>query len=92
MITFIGCDEQTTWSIRDGIISQIKAGLNSFQQLKGRVNCLDLRWNRRALINEIYVLPMEITFMDIGGHIFVLDEFIEHINSHIRIHTCEFIY
>jgi hypothetical protein len=53
---FIGFDEGTTWSSRDGIISQIKEGLNSFQQLKGRVIYLDLRWNRRALINEAYDL------------------------------------
>jgi hypothetical protein len=29
------------------------------------------------------VMPMEITFMDIGGNIFVLDEFIEQMNSYI---------
>jgi hypothetical protein len=29
------------------------------------------------------VLPMEITIMDNGGNIFVLDEFIEQINSYI---------
>ncbi len=52
----MGCDEQTTWSSWDGIISQIKEGLNSFQQLKGRIICLDLRWNRRASINKVYDL------------------------------------
>jgi hypothetical protein len=29
------------------------------------------------------VVPMEITFMDNGGHIFVLDEFIKQMNSHM---------
>jgi hypothetical protein len=29
------------------------------------------------------VVPMEITFMDNGGNIFVLDEFIEQMNSYI---------
>jgi hypothetical protein len=57
---FIGFDEGTTWSSWDGIISQIKEGLNSFQQLKGRVICLDLRWNRRALINKVYDLSYAI--------------------------------
>jgi hypothetical protein len=28
------------------------------------------------------VMPMEITFMDNGGNIFVLDEFIEQMNSY----------
>jgi hypothetical protein len=28
-------------------------------------------------------MPMEITFMDNGGNIFVLDEFIDQINSYI---------
>ncbi len=37
------------------------------------------------------VVPMEITFMDNGGNIFVLNEFIEQINSYIWIRTCEFI-
>jgi hypothetical protein len=37
------------------------------------------------------VVPMEITFMDNGGNIFILDEFLEQMNSCIRIHTCEFI-
>ncbi len=35
------------------------------------------------------VVPMEITFMDNGGNIFVLDEFIEQMNSYIWIRTCE---
>jgi hypothetical protein len=29
------------------------------------------------------VVPMEITFMGNGGNIFILDEFIEQINSYI---------
>jgi hypothetical protein len=29
------------------------------------------------------VVPMEKTFMDNGGNIFVFDEFIEQMNSHI---------
>jgi hypothetical protein len=29
------------------------------------------------------VVPMEITFMDNGGNIFVLCEFIDYVNSHI---------
>jgi hypothetical protein len=31
----------------------------------------------------ISVVPMEITFMDNGGHVFVLDEFIEQMNTNI---------
>jgi hypothetical protein len=37
------------------------------------------------------LVPMEITFMDNRGNIFVLDEFIEQTNSYIQIRTCEFI-
>jgi hypothetical protein len=38
------------------------------------------------------VMPMEITFMDNGWNIFVLDEFIEQMNSYVQIYTCEFIF
>jgi hypothetical protein len=31
--------------------------------------------------DDVLVVPMEITFMDNGGNIFVLDEFIEQMNS-----------
>jgi hypothetical protein len=37
------------------------------------------------------VVPIDITFMDNRGNIFVLDEFIEQMNSYIWIRTCEFI-
>jgi hypothetical protein len=37
------------------------------------------------------VVPMEITFMDNGGNVFLLDEFIEQMNLFIRIHACEFV-
>ncbi len=33
--------------------------------------------------HNIIVVPMEITFMDNGGNIFVLCEFIEYMNSNI---------
>ncbi len=36
-------------------------------------------------------VPMEITFMDNGGNIFVLDEFIEQMNSYLWICAFEFI-
>jgi hypothetical protein len=37
------------------------------------------------------VMPMEITFMDYGGNIFVLCKFIDYMNSYIkRSHTNEF--
>jgi hypothetical protein len=39
----------------------------------------------------VCVVPMEITFMDNEGNIFVFDEFIQQMNSYKRIHTCEFI-
>ncbi len=32
------------------------------------------------------VVPMEITFMDNGGNIFVLDEFIEQMNSYMILY------
>ncbi len=38
------------------------------------------------------VVPMEITFMDNGGNIFVLCEFIDYENSHVWSHTSEFIH
>jgi hypothetical protein len=39
----------------------------------------------------VHVVPMEITFMDNGGSIFVLCEFVDYMNSHIiRSHTNQF--
>ncbi len=39
------------------------------------------------------VVPMEITFMDNGGNIFVLYEFIDYMNLYIiRSHTYEFTF
>jgi hypothetical protein len=47
--------------------------------------------NETSIHMRMTVMPMEITFMENGGNIFVLDESIEHMNSYIRIYTCEFI-
>ncbi len=56
----------------EGVIRVIYKNLNGLQSALSKNEKLDKA-----------VVSMEITFMDNGGHIFVLDEFIEQMNSHI---------
>ncbi len=57
----------------------------------GSIFCLFI-YDRASLAMEgKSVLPMEITFMDNGGNIFILCEFIDYMNFYIiQSHTCEF--
>ncbi len=57
----------------------------------GSIFCLFIYGRASLAMEGKSVMPMEITFIDNGGNIFVLDEFINQMNSHIWICTCEFI-
>jgi hypothetical protein len=57
----------------------------------GSTFCLFIYGRASLAMERKSVVPMEITFMENGGNIFVLDEFIDQMNSYIWICTCEFI-
>ncbi len=57
----------------------------------GSIFCLFIYGRVSLAMEGKSVMPMEITFMDNGGNIFVLDEFIEQMNSYTWICTCESI-
>ncbi len=58
----------------------------------GSIFCLFIYGRVSLAMEGKSVVPMEITFLDNGGNIFVLGEFIEQMNSYVWVCTCVFIY
>jgi hypothetical protein len=81
----------------------LKDGWKSYKPENDKSFCYLVGWNMAntsknmritttgSMVEDELSCPWKYPFMDNGGNIFILDEFLEQMNSYIQIRTCEFI-